>query len=76
MPWEGNLQEFETIGVTMRTTTLTMAVLLSLATIVQSDEPPDKRPTKTWTRTGPLGDTPKHVTDAFPLTTGTAIDDY
>ena len=28
---------------------------------------PDKRPTKIWNRTGPLGDTPKHVTDAFPL---------
>ena len=27
----------------------------------------DKRPTKIWNRTGPLGDTPKHITDAFPL---------
>jgi len=27
----------------------------------------DKRPTKIWSRTGPLGETPKHVTDAFPL---------
>lgn len=26
-----------------------------------------KRPTKIWNRTGPLGETPKHVTDAFPL---------
>ena len=27
----------------------------------------DKRPTKIWNRTGPLGETPKHVTDAYPL---------
>ena len=67
MPREGNLQEFETIGVTMRTTALTMAVLLSLATVVQSDEPPEKRPAKIWNRTGPLGETPQHVTDAYPL---------
>ena len=28
---------------------------------------PEKRPTKIWNLTGPLGETPKHVTDAFPL---------
>ena len=28
---------------------------------------PQKRPTKIWKRTGPLGNTPKHVTDAYPL---------
>ena len=28
---------------------------------------PEKRPTKIWNRTGPLGDIPKHVSDAFPL---------
>ncbi len=27
----------------------------------------DKRPTKIWNRNGPLGDTPEHVTDAYPL---------
>jgi beta-glucanase (GH16 family) len=27
----------------------------------------DKRPTKIWTRIGPLGETPKHVTSAYPL---------
>ena len=27
----------------------------------------DKRPTKIWDRTDPLGETPKHVTDAYPL---------
>ena len=28
---------------------------------------PEKRPTKIWNLTGPVGETPKHVTDAFPL---------
>jgi membrane-bound ClpP family serine protease len=28
---------------------------------------PEKRPTKIWNLSGPLGETPKHVTDAFPL---------
>ena len=27
----------------------------------------DRRPTKIWNRTGPLGETPEHVTDAYPL---------
>ncbi len=27
----------------------------------------DTRPTKVWNRTGPLGETPEHVTDAVPL---------
>jgi beta-glucanase (GH16 family) len=27
----------------------------------------DARPTKVWNRTGPLGETPKHTTDAYPL---------
>ncbi len=27
----------------------------------------DKRPAKPWNRTGPLGETPEHVTDAYPL---------
>jgi beta-glucanase (GH16 family) len=27
----------------------------------------DQRPTKIWNRTGSLGQTPKHVTDAYPL---------
>ena len=27
----------------------------------------DNRPTKIWNRTGPLGETPQHVTDAYPL---------
>jgi beta-glucanase (GH16 family) len=28
---------------------------------------PEERPTKNWFRQGPLGETPKHATDAFPL---------
>ncbi len=27
----------------------------------------NQRPTKIWNRTGPLGETPKHITDAYPL---------
>ena len=27
----------------------------------------DTRPTKIWNRSGPLGETPQHVTDAYPL---------
>jgi beta-glucanase (GH16 family) len=29
--------------------------------------PADKRPSKVWTRVGPLGETPRYVTDAYPL---------
>ena len=36
-------------------------------TPVDGQEVADKRPTKIWNRTGPLGETPKHVTDAYPL---------
>lgn len=27
----------------------------------------EKHPTKIWNRTGPLGETPKRITDAYPL---------
>jgi hypothetical protein len=30
-------------------------------------KPAAKRPTKIWARQGPLGETPKRITDAFPL---------
>jgi len=46
------------------------AVVALAACAVQADEKPTKcetRPTKIWKRTGPLGETPKHVTDAYPL---------
>ena len=33
----------------------------------ESGADPQKHPTKIWNRTGPLGETPKHVTDAYPL---------
>ena len=55
--------------------TLLTAVSLLIATTVLAAEGEtkpavgnaDKRPTKIWNRTGPLGETPKHVTDAYPL---------
>jgi len=47
--------------------TIATLTLLSLATFAQADPPADRRPEKTWTRTGPLGETPKRTTDAFPL---------
>jgi len=33
----------------------------------QAAAKPDRRPTKIWNRTGPLGETPKRTTDAYPL---------
>jgi uncharacterized Zn finger protein (UPF0148 family) len=36
-------------------------------TPVDGQEVADKRPTKIWNLTGPLGETPKYVTDAYPL---------
>ena len=52
-----------------------VAVTLALAVCAaraEEKQPPAKsaanqRPTKIWNRTGPLGETPKHVTDAYPL---------
>jgi hypothetical protein len=49
---------------------LAIAVVLAgrLALAADPQPPvPDKRPSKTWERTGPLGQTPQHVSDAFPL---------
>ena len=43
---------------------ITLVVVLLLGAVTHAEE---KRPTKIWNRTGPLGDTPKHVTDAYPL---------
>ena len=40
--------------------------ILMVASGVGGAEPP-KRPVKIWNLTGPLGETPKHVTDAYPL---------
>jgi hypothetical protein len=36
----------------------------ALATDGESKPAADRRPTKIWNRTGPLGETPKYVTDA------------
>ena len=43
---------------------LALVVILLLGAVAQAEE---KRPTKIWDRKGPLGETPKHVTDAYPL---------
>jgi hypothetical protein len=44
-------------------------LVFATTTVAQDREvpDPDARPTKTWTRTGPPGETPEHVTDAYPL---------
>jgi beta-glucanase (GH16 family) len=54
---------------TMKKIALSVVVALT-AVAAQADEKPAKpenRPTKIWNLTGPLGNTPKHVTDAYPL---------
>jgi hypothetical protein len=52
-------------------TLLTTVILLIAQTVLAAEgetkPAADKRPTKIWNRTGPLGETPKHVTDAYPL---------
>lgn len=47
--------------------TFTLAAIVFPAVSVHGQQVPEKRPTRIWNRTGPLGETPKHVTDAFPL---------
>jgi hypothetical protein len=54
----------------MNTVTLTILLLPAFALGQGGSEAQsaaDKRPTKVWTRVGPLGETPKHVTDTYPL---------
>ena len=55
----------------IRSMLITSLILLAghYALAADGDAVPDpgKRPTKIWSRTGPLGETPKRVTDAFPL---------
>ena len=50
---------------------LTTVVLLIaqyvLAAEGESKATPDKRPAKPWNRTGPLGEKPEHITNAYPL---------
>ena len=48
-------------------TTLTLLIAQAALAAEGESKPTDKRPTKIWNRTGPLGETPKHVTDAYPL---------
>jgi beta-glucanase (GH16 family) len=48
---------------------LTALLLAPLAVLhaVQAEVASEKRPAKIWMRTGPLGETPKHLTNACPL---------
>ena len=46
---------------------LLLSILLATYATPTTAATLEKRPTKVWNRTGPLADTPKHVTDAFPL---------
>jgi beta-glucanase (GH16 family) len=47
--------------------TLLLAALAALPLSAADQQVPDKRPTEIWNRTGPLGETPEHVTDEYPL---------
>lgn len=56
----------------MRKTMLFIVFSFAVQAVFAADAPkpasePEKRPTKIWHRKGPLGETPKHATDAFPL---------
>ena len=42
-----------------------LGMILAASGVGRADLP--NHPTKIWNRTGPLGKTPKHVTDAYPL---------
>lgn len=48
-------------------TTLLLVALATSRLTADDQQGPAKRPTKIWNRTGPLGETPKHVTDDYPL---------
>jgi len=53
-----------------RTFLLSVLILVWLASpplSASGNEGSEKRPTKVWTRKGPLGETPQHATDAYPL---------
>jgi len=47
--------------------TFTLAAIVTPIFAADGQQVSDRRPAKIWNRTGPLGDTPKHVTDAYPL---------
>ncbi|MHB8903187.1 MAG: hypothetical protein ACYC6Y_30875, partial [Thermoguttaceae bacterium] len=55
----------------IRNTLLTALTLLiaqtALAAEDQAKTDPDRRPARIWNRTGPLDQTPRHVTDTCPL---------
>ena len=54
----------------MNTVTLTILGLWTFGLVQSGKEAQptaDRRPSKVWTRVGPLGETPKHVTSQYPL---------
>jgi len=51
----------------IRLVLILLATALAGGAVAADDPPPTNRPAKIWSRTGPLGETPKHVTDAYPL---------
>ena len=55
------------LRITLLTTAILMVTHPALAAEGEAKPATDKRPTKIWNRTGPLGETLKHVTDACPL---------
>ena len=46
---------------------LIIAAVVPPAVSVYGQQVPAKRPNKIWNRSGPLGETPKYVTDVCPL---------
>ncbi len=51
----------------MRTLVWVAVVLATGTAAFAAEKSGEHRPTKIWNRTGPLGETPKHVTEALPL---------
>ena len=49
--------------------TALISLIPCLVPVAADDTQPDvdKRPTRIWNRVGPLGETPRHATDAYPL---------
>lgn len=47
--------------------TFILVAVIVPAVSAHGQQVPGKRPSEIWARTGPLGDTPTHVTDAYPL---------
>ena len=54
-----------------RTNWILILAALAISPLSAADQQiPDKRPTKIWSRAGPLGEISEHVTDEFPMFDG------